>query len=103
MTFVMDPNDMNILFDPNNSIYSACVIALCQNIEEIVQRVTEFMPKEGILGINPAKSALLNLISNGNKFADNYFWDSEKVKLHSLFKKTYYETYVKYSNQIRND
>jgi hypothetical protein len=79
MTFVQDPNDMNVLFDPKNNIYESCVVALCQNIEEIVQRVTEFMPKEGILGTNPVKSALLTLISNGNKFSDNYFWDSEKV------------------------
>lgn len=36
-------------------------------------------PKEGILGTNPSKSALLNLISNNNKFPDIYFWETEKV------------------------
>jgi hypothetical protein len=38
-----------------------------------------FQPKEGISGTN-TKSALLSLISEGNKFPDNYFWDIEKVK-----------------------
>lgn len=43
MTFIKNPNDMNILFDPSNAIYDSCIVTLCQNVEEIVQRITEFM------------------------------------------------------------
>ncbi|CAF0757635.1 unnamed protein product [Brachionus calyciflorus] len=35
---------------------------------------------KGIVGTT-AKSALLSLISEGNKFPDNYFWDEEKERL----------------------
>ena len=43
MTFIKNPNDMNILFDSTNFIHESCVLTMCQNIEEIVQRITEFM------------------------------------------------------------
>ena len=43
MTFIKNPNDMNILFDSKSIIHESCVLSLCQNIEEIVQRITEFM------------------------------------------------------------
>ncbi len=37
-------------------------------------------PKEGIIGTT-SKSALLSLISEGNKFPENYFWVTEKERL----------------------
>lgn len=43
MTFVKNENDMNSLFEPENPIYEQCINVLCQNVEEIVQRITEFM------------------------------------------------------------
>lgn len=39
-----------------------------------------FKPREGIVGTT-SKSALLSLISEGNRFPDNYFWDTEKERL----------------------
>jgi hypothetical protein len=45
MSFVKNPNDMNNLFDENSPIYNDCIETLSQNVEEIVQRITEFMVK----------------------------------------------------------
>ena len=45
MTYIKNENDMNSLFDPENPIYEQCIHVLCQNVEEIVQRITEFMVK----------------------------------------------------------
>jgi hypothetical protein len=45
MSFIKNPNDMNNLFDENSPIYNNCIETLCQNVEEIVQRITEFMVK----------------------------------------------------------
>ncbi|RNA10585.1 relA-associated inhibitor-like [Brachionus plicatilis] len=80
MNFIANENDMNALFDVDSLINSQCIQTLCQNVEEICQRISEFMPKEGIIGTT-AKSALLTLISEGNKFPENYFWDGEKERL----------------------
>ena len=43
MAFIKNPNDMNALFDVHNPIHDECVNALCHDLEEIVQRITEFM------------------------------------------------------------
>jgi hypothetical protein len=43
MDFVKNPKDMNELFNKEGKSYDACIILLCKNVEEIVQRVTEFM------------------------------------------------------------
>lgn len=43
MEFIKNPNDMNALFNPNSPIYEDCVNALCQNLEEIITHIVEFM------------------------------------------------------------
>jgi hypothetical protein len=60
MTFIKNPNDMNILFDPFNAIYDSCISTLCQNIEDIVQRITEFMVKYFLFFLNK-KTSINNL------------------------------------------
>ncbi|CAF0719766.1 unnamed protein product, partial [Brachionus calyciflorus] len=43
MSFVRNENDMNALFDPDNLIHKQCIETLCLSVEELVQRITEFM------------------------------------------------------------
>ena len=43
MTLVRNPNDMNTLFNPSSPIFDACLNVFCKNVEDIVQRITEFM------------------------------------------------------------
>lgn len=43
MEFIKNPNDMTVIFDQNSQIYESCVNVMCQNLEEIVTHITEFM------------------------------------------------------------
>lgn len=43
MNFIANENDMNALFDVDSLINSQCIQTLCQNVEEICQRISEFM------------------------------------------------------------
>lgn len=43
MGFIKNPNDMNALFDRANPLHNQCIDTLCRDVEEIVQRITEFM------------------------------------------------------------
>ena len=95
MQVIRCPYDLTALFDQNSTNYKMCIETVCRGLENLTQKITEFMvnfvwlilakfmsffckPKEGILGTNK-KSALLSIITEGNKFPDTYFWDTEKV------------------------
>lgn len=43
MNFIKNPNDMKVLFDPKSPIFESCIDTLCTNLDELVQRITEFM------------------------------------------------------------
>ena len=43
ITFIKNPNDMNILFNPEHELNASCIDILCQNVIDIVERITEFM------------------------------------------------------------
>lgn len=45
MEFIKNPNDMTVLFDQDSPIYESCVNVMCQNLEEIITHITEFMVK----------------------------------------------------------
>ncbi len=69
-----------MLFDDDHAIHNDLIDLTCKMLEDIVIKITEFMPKDGVLGTT-TKSALLTLISEGNRFPPNYFWDSERKRL----------------------
>ncbi len=43
--FVRNPNDMSVLFDRENEIYKDCAEVACRFLEEICEKLTEFMVK----------------------------------------------------------
>jgi hypothetical protein len=69
---------MSILFNLDHELYSPCVDIITTSVIDIIQNICEFLPKEGILGTNH-NSALVSLISNGNRFPDFSFMDVERV------------------------
>lgn len=80
ITYLKNPNDMSVLFKPDHELYNPCVDIMCNSVVDIIQKVTEFMPKEGIIGTN-SSSALIPLISNGNRFPEAEFMEIEKDRL----------------------
>lgn len=78
---IKSTNDLSTLLfidDKQSTHHELCINTLNQYIDNIITKITEFMPKEGILGTNH-NSALISLLMPGNQYPDNYFWQCEKV------------------------
>ncbi|XP_021347520.1 uncharacterized protein LOC110446614 isoform X2 [Mizuhopecten yessoensis] len=49
-------------------------------VENLVYHITEIMPSSGVLGTH-RKSAVFELVRNGKRFPDGYFWQAELDRL----------------------
>lgn len=60
--------------------FAQAIDAIGDALRNVVSRIVDFMPKDGVLGTGKS-SAVSNLLQNGNPFPSNYFWDCEKEHL----------------------
>ncbi|CAF0862375.1 unnamed protein product [Adineta ricciae] len=58
--------------------YSEAIETIGNAMKDIVSKITQFMPKDGILGMTKT-SAISIFLQNGNPFPDKYFWEYDKI------------------------
>ncbi|CAF0857596.1 unnamed protein product [Rotaria sordida] len=63
--------------DKSSKYYSEAINIIGQAVNNVISKIVDFMPKDGILG-TAKNSAVSALIQDGNPFPDNYFWQCEK-------------------------
>ncbi|CAF1128025.1 unnamed protein product [Rotaria sordida] len=63
--------------DKSSKYYSEAINIIGQAVNNVISKIVDFMPKDGILG-TAKNSAVSALIQDGNPFPDNYFCQCEK-------------------------
>ncbi|CAF0970934.1 unnamed protein product [Rotaria sp. Silwood1] len=66
--------------DRSSKNHSEAIQIIGITLQIIIPKITEFMPKDGVLGTEK-NSAVSALIQDGNPFPENYFWRCERELL----------------------
>ncbi|CAF3539007.1 unnamed protein product [Adineta steineri] len=72
--------DLRNALNASSKNYSNAIYVIGDAVKNIISRIVDFMPKDGVLGTSK-NSAIAALIQNGHPFPDNYFWQCEKELL----------------------
>ncbi|CAM4878265.1 unnamed protein product [Rotaria socialis] len=77
---INNPISLDNALNRSTKTYSDAIGIIGTTLKTVISKITEFMPKEGVLGTEK-DSAVSILIQDGNPFPEKYFWDCERKLL----------------------
>ncbi|UJR35904.1 hypothetical protein I4U23_028647 [Adineta vaga] len=77
---IVNPVELKNALNPSSKSYSQAIYVIADALKNIISRIVDFMPKDGVLGTSKT-SAIAALIQPGNPFPENYFWQCERELL----------------------
>ncbi|UJR10133.1 hypothetical protein I4U23_014352 [Adineta vaga] len=77
---ITHPISLQHALNSSSKYYTDAIETIGNAMKDIISKIIQFMPKDGILGTTKT-SAISIYLQNGNPFPDNYFWQCEREHL----------------------